>query len=208
MNNFTAHKKTPTTTIDRAVRWRMPRSASCPGPGHYRVDRDLPENDYHEFGTHALTGTKVPPKYTIPTDSRISPDGVVKGLAQSPKANRLGPGHYEPDKLCIHSRQKQSAAYSIPKTLETAEALRERKKIANNPGAGHYAVARYGDDLGQEKTRLMDRAVRRGTSCWAAPQYSHIFACMKPRREPLCPHPAQTASRPLPDASQASAPTA
>ena len=35
-----------------------------------------------------------------------------------------------------------------------------------------YQVKRYGDDLGREKTKIIERAVRKGTRCWAAGQYS------------------------------------
>ena len=35
-----------------------------------------------------------------------------------------------------------------------------------------YQVKRYGDDLDREKTKIIERAVRKGTRCWAAGQYS------------------------------------
>mmetsp|Transcript_46665 Transcript_46665/g.117393 ORF Transcript_46665/g.117393 Transcript_46665/m.117393 type:complete len:220 (+) Transcript_46665:28-687(+) len=204
LDSFTQHKRTTNTTIGNDTRFRLGKSASCPGPGYYRVDRDLPENPLREYGVHNVSGVHVPPKYSMPTDSRLSPDGVLKGLTQ-PKANRLGPGQYEVTALGVRSSQKQGVVHRFPMAKETAEALRDRKKTSNNPGPGKYALPRYGDNLGTEKLKAMDRAVRRGTGCWAAPQYSHIFTCMKPRGGHLAPaasapvavpHQAQQASSP------------
>eukprot|EP00913_Durusdinium_trenchii_P033300 g31175.t1 len=62
-----------------------------------------------------------------------------------------------------------------------------------------YPVRRYGDDLGREKTKIIDprlaerervlvereKAVKKGTRCWAAGAQRHIYQCMKPRSTSL-----------------------
>ncbi|CAE8595755.1 unnamed protein product, partial [Polarella glacialis] len=84
-------------------------------------------------------------------------------------------------RLGQRSAQKEFVAFTIPKTKETQEALRQRKMKNDVPGPGVYDMKRYGDDLGAEKTKTMERALRKGTRCWASGQYSHIYQCMKPR---------------------------
>mmetsp|Transcript_35533 Transcript_35533/g.101505 ORF Transcript_35533/g.101505 Transcript_35533/m.101505 type:complete len:225 (-) Transcript_35533:49-723(-) len=179
LNNFSEHKGGSAYSIGRDSRFRLARSTSCPGPGHYRVDRDYPENEDYEIGTRARTGVRVPPKYTIPCESRFSPDGALKGLAL--KTSPLGPGQYPLCKPNLRSQEQSPASFTFPCAKETAEAVRERKRASDVPGPGVYEVLRYGDELGHEKQRAMERAVRRGTHCWASAQYRHLFSCMKPR---------------------------
>lgn len=179
LNNFSEHKGQTAYSIGRDSRFKMSKSASCPGPGHYRVERDYPENELDDVGSHGRTGFRVSPKYSIPSDPRLSPEGVVKGLQT--RSSALGPGQYSSHRLNLLSKEKSFAAYTIPSAKETAEAVRERKKASEVPGPGVYKIERYGDALGKEKQKAMERAVRRGTDCWAAAQYSHLFTAMKPR---------------------------
>merc|ERR1712039_383323 len=121
----------------------------------------------------------------IPVDARMDSEGVMKGLNRS--VNKLGPGQYE-HRIGSRSREGSAPSYTVPTALETPEALRARKKLAQSPGPGNYNITRYGDEMGKEKQKAMERAVRRsGRSCWAESQYSHIFACMKPRGSGLLP---------------------
>mmetsp|Transcript_119934 Transcript_119934/g.334579 ORF Transcript_119934/g.334579 Transcript_119934/m.334579 type:complete len:225 (-) Transcript_119934:204-878(-) len=179
LNSFSEHKSGLAYSIGHDSRFKFSRSTSCPGPGHYRVDRDYPQNELDDVRAHGRTGFRVPPKYSIPSDSRLAPDGVLKGI--SLRVSPLGPGQYQMHKLNTRSHEKSFPAYTIPSAKETAEAVRDRKKASDVPGPGVYEIQRYGDELGKEKQKAMERAVRRGTNCWASAQYSHLFAAMKPR---------------------------
>jgi len=205
LNNFSDHKRFIAYSIGNDSRWKPPRNASYPGPGRYRVDRDYPENEESEVGTHFRTGVRVPPKYSIPTDSRVAPDGTMKGLSKNPNkevTDSTGPGQYPLSRLGVESRQKEFHTYTIPTAKETAEALRERKKRSDVPGPGVYSLKRYGDDLGAEKTKIMERAVKKGTRCWSSQQYSHIYQCMTQKSRsnsmPTLPPaaPSQSAAQP------------
>eukprot|EP00930_Biecheleria_cincta_P033944 TRINITY_DN23490_c0_g1_i1.p1 TRINITY_DN23490_c0_g1~~TRINITY_DN23490_c0_g1_i1.p1 ORF type:complete len:231 (+),score=32.32 TRINITY_DN23490_c0_g1_i1:124-816(+) len=197
--NYSDHKRFIAYTIGNDSRFKPPRNAAIPGPGAYKVDRDLPEHEEHDMGTHFRTGTRVQPKYSFPTDSRVAPDGTMKGLSLNPNKeiiDQLGPGQYPLTRLGVTTQQKEFVAYTIDKAKETAEALRDRKKRSDVPGPGVYSIKRYGDDLGQEKAKQMERAVKKGMRCWAAPQYSHIYQCMKPRNNsmPILPSAASQSS--------------
>eukprot|EP00928_Gymnodinium_smaydae_P075054 TRINITY_DN5806_c0_g1_i1.p1 TRINITY_DN5806_c0_g1~~TRINITY_DN5806_c0_g1_i1.p1 ORF type:complete len:237 (+),score=32.17 TRINITY_DN5806_c0_g1_i1:139-849(+) len=182
LGHFSEHRRSVHYSIGQGPRFRMPRNASFPGPGHYKTDRDWPENEEEECSTRFVTRVKVAPKFSIPTDERSMPDGTLKGI-WTPKTNELGPGQYNQHLKFVRSKEKSLPVFTIPRSKETAEALRERKQKADVPGPGVYALTRSFDDSGREKTKAMERAVRRGTGCWASAQYTHIFACMKPPRE-------------------------
>jgi hypothetical protein len=186
LENFTNHKRQPAHAIGNAPRFQAARSASDPGlgPGHFRVDRDFVENDLMELSPHCKTGVRVPPKYSIGHESRETKDGTLKGLAQGlgVSADGPAPGQYEMVRMNIVSGQKRFITHTVPKTKETAEALRQRKQKSDVPGPGIYTLARSFDGAG-EKSKATERAVKRGTKCWAATQYSHIFSSMKPKRD-------------------------
>eukprot|EP00933_Yihiella_yeosuensis_P079357 TRINITY_DN9187_c0_g1_i1.p1 TRINITY_DN9187_c0_g1~~TRINITY_DN9187_c0_g1_i1.p1 ORF type:complete len:229 (-),score=41.11 TRINITY_DN9187_c0_g1_i1:402-1088(-) len=198
LNNFSEHKRFLSYSVGRGPRFTRPVNALNPGPGHYKVDRDYPEHEEHDMGTTYFT--RVAPKFSIPTESRTAPDGTMKGMSLSPNKeipDSLGPGQYPMYRLGVKSEQKEFVTLTFPKSLETQEALRDRKKKSNVPGPGVYSLKRYGDDLGQEKTRIIERNIKKGTRCWAQQQYSHIYQCMKPRSNsmPQLP-PAQVAAAP------------
>lgn len=182
LNNFTHHKSQPSLSMTRDSRFKLPRNASEPGPGHYRVDRDFLENELTEFSPKCSTNMTVQPSYSMGHDERCTADGTLKGLLR-PNAITLGPGEYnQHKKMNVISQQKNVGRWTIPKAKESAEALRERKKKSDVPGPGVYGVVRCFDDGGREKLKAMERAARRGTNCWAASQYSHIFLTLKPRK--------------------------
>jgi len=167
-------------SVGRDSRFKLGKSASCPGPGHYRVEREHPFNELDDFGSVSHTGSRAAPKYTMPVEPRMNTEGALKGIVQY-RGSSVGPGHYSSHRLSIRSQEKSFPAYTIPSAKETAEAVRNRKKASDVPGPGVYNILRYGDDLAKEKQKAMERAVRRGTNCWAAAQYSHLFSAMKPR---------------------------
>lgn len=179
LNNFSEHKGSLAYSIGRDSRFKLSKSASCPGPGHYRCERDHPENELDDVGSSGRTGSRVTPKYSVPLDTRMSPSGIVKGLVL--RTSHLGPGQYSSVRLNTRSQEKSFPAYTIPSAKETAESVRDRKKASDVPGPGVYNIVRYGDELGREKQKAMERAVKRGTDCWAAAQYSQLFTAMKPR---------------------------
>lgn len=181
LGNFSEHRRALSYSIGQGSRWRLDRSASVPGPGHYRHDRDFPQND-GEVGTMYKTGVRTTPKYSVPEDPRVTKEGVIKGL-RNPSSNRLGPGHYEQVRMNVRSAEKALPMLRFPQAIESAEALRERKKKNTVPGPDRYQLKRDFDDSGKEKQKAMERAVRRGTHCWAESQYSHIFTCMKPPKK-------------------------
>jgi hypothetical protein len=184
--HFSSWKKPHIATMNLAeetqetIRERK-KTSGVPGPGAYRVNRDYPMNDLDDMPTHMYTGVRVNPKYSIPHDARMNQDGTLKGIARK-ECHSLGPGQYEMHRMGTRSREKSFTTHAIPKSKETQEALRERKRGNTAPGPGQYNIARYGEDLGQEKTRIMAKVLRKeGTQCWAANQYSHVYNCMKPR---------------------------
>lgn len=184
LNNFSEHKRFIAHSIGRDDRFRGNRNANLPGPGAYRVERDYPENEDDDIGSHCRTGVHVPPKYSIPTESRTAPDGAMKGISPSPfKAlpDSTGPGQYPLIRLGVQSHEKEFVTYTIPKAIESQEALRARKRTSDVPGPGVYSVKRYGDDLGLEKQKLIERAIKKGIRTTPSAQYSHIYQCMKPR---------------------------
>eukprot|EP00931_Biecheleriopsis_adriatica_P073190 TRINITY_DN47529_c0_g1_i1.p1 TRINITY_DN47529_c0_g1~~TRINITY_DN47529_c0_g1_i1.p1 ORF type:complete len:229 (-),score=34.31 TRINITY_DN47529_c0_g1_i1:26-712(-) len=211
LNNFSEHKRFIAHSIGRDSRWKPPRNAKLPGPGAYKTDRDYPEHERHDMGTHAYS--RVPPKYSIPTESRTAPDGTMKGISLSPNKaiqKSLGPGQYPLHRIGTKSAEKEFITLTFPKAKETAEALRERKKTSDVPSPGAYNLKRYGDDLGQEKTKIIERAVKRGTRCWASGQYSHIYQCMKPRSNsmPVLPPAAAAAESTAQPSQEQAAPAA
>jgi len=186
LSHFSSWKRANIATIGQAeetqesIRERK-KTGGVPGPGAYRVNRDYPMNDLDDMSTHFYTGVRVNPKYSIPHEARMNSDGTLKGIAKK-ECHTLGPGQYEMHKMGTNSKEKSFTTHAIPKSKETQEAIRERKRNNNNPGPGQYNAPRYGDDLGKEKTRIMDKVLRKeGTQCWAANQYSHVYNCMKPR---------------------------
>mmetsp|Transcript_91810 Transcript_91810/g.286192 ORF Transcript_91810/g.286192 Transcript_91810/m.286192 type:complete len:227 (-) Transcript_91810:81-761(-) len=197
LNNFSEHKGPLAYSIGQDSRFKLSKSASCPGPGHYRVDREHPENEFDDVGSFSRTGCRTSPKYSMPAEARLSPEGIVKSLQL--RTTSLGPGQYPAYRLNTRSSEKSFPAYSFPSAKETAEAVRSRKRASDVPGPGVYNVLRYGDELGKEKQKAMERAVKRGTDCWAAAQYSHLFTAMKPRGGASAPAPS-----PLEAASSAS----
>mmetsp|Transcript_3896 Transcript_3896/g.9073 ORF Transcript_3896/g.9073 Transcript_3896/m.9073 type:complete len:219 (-) Transcript_3896:59-715(-) len=174
INRFSEHRSMAAYTIGNDSRFRLPRSASLPGPGAYRVDRDFPEGDKDEVRAQRLT-----PSYTIPEETRVTPNGIMKGMYTGLCTSDLGPGEYPLSRLGLRSKEKEFVTHTIPRSKESAEALRERKKKADVPGPGTNDVQRLFDS-GREKQKATERAARRGTGCWAAAQYSHVFGRMKP----------------------------
>mmetsp|Transcript_2999 Transcript_2999/g.8084 ORF Transcript_2999/g.8084 Transcript_2999/m.8084 type:complete len:223 (-) Transcript_2999:239-907(-) len=207
LNNFSEHKGPQQYSIGKDDRFKLSKSASCPGPGHYRCERDYPVNELDDMGSFSHTGCRVSPKYTMPVDSRMTPQGIVKGLHM--RRNHLGPGQYSSHRLSTLSSEKSFPSYTMPSAKETAEAVRDRKKASDVPGPGVYNIERYGDALGKEKTKAMERAVKRGTNCWASATYSHLFTAMKPRSSSTqrLPPEANIAGRPF-EAPPENAPTA
>lgn len=56
LNNFTEHRRTAVATFGEGERFPgLSKSASCPGPGHYRVGRDLPESPKDRAVAHTHT---------------------------------------------------------------------------------------------------------------------------------------------------------
>ncbi|CAJ1417838.1 unnamed protein product [Effrenium voratum] len=184
LSNFSEHRRSVTHKIGTDSRFKTAENAKLPGPGAYKVDRDLPEHPDHDMGTRAFS--MVNPSYSMPRESRVAPDGAMKGISLGKPEDAPVVGQYEVPKFGVISTQKEFTSYYFNSAKESQEALRARKK-SNGPGPGNYELKRYGDDLGQEKTRIIERAVRKGTRCWAAGQYSHIYQCMKPGRSNSLP---------------------
>merc|ERR1712113_1073586 len=128
LNGFTEHKQPVVYTIARDARFKRDRNGSGLGPGQYRLETDYPENENDQIGTQHRTGSRVPPKYSIPTDARVGRDGSLKGIALT--CNCTAPGQYELHKMGTRSTEKGFAKYTIPAAKESAEALRERKKTS------------------------------------------------------------------------------
>ena len=183
LNNFSEHKRPIAHRIGNDTRWKRPQNAFIPGPGAYKVDRDHPEHPDHDMGTNAFS--VVNPSFSIPRESRIAPDGAMKGISLGRPQEDAVVGQYSVPRLGLISNQKEFATFYFTSAKESQEALRERKKTSDVPGPGMYPVKRYGDDLGREKTKIIEKAVKKGTRCWAAGQYSHIYQCMKPRSSSL-----------------------
>mmetsp|Transcript_46519 Transcript_46519/g.92456 ORF Transcript_46519/g.92456 Transcript_46519/m.92456 type:complete len:196 (+) Transcript_46519:103-690(+) len=178
MDRFSEHRGSAAYSIGQDSRFKLRRrSASLPGPGHYRVDRSFPLND-DEVACDSFSSASF--KYTLAVEPRTTEDGTLKGIAL--KSQPLGPGQYPVSRLNLISKEKSCPAYTFPMAKETAEALRARKQGGASLGPGAYKIERYGDALGREKQRCTERALRHGTVCKQSAQYSHLFACMKPRR--------------------------
>lgn len=191
LENFSDKKSQPSFTIGNAERFGstgVKRSHSLPGagklgPGQYRVDRDFPENELYEHPVYFNTKCVQPaPKYSFTLDERIARDGCVKGLSQFYQKTplMLGPGHYG---VPAQPYRKKQTVHFIPKAKETQEAIRERKIFSTSPGPGVYDLNSRFDDIDKEKTRVIKSLVKtHGKESWAAPQFTHMFNSLKPKR--------------------------
>lgn len=204
LNNFSEHKRFVSHKIGNDTRWKAPLNAKLPGPGAYKVDRDLPEHPEHDMGTRAFSVGS--PSFSMPRETRVAPDGAMKGISLTPSRSQMcecaSPGQYPVPRFGLRSKEKEFTTLYFPCAKESQEALRERKRKNDVPGPGIYTVKRYGDDLGREKTKIIERAVKKGIRCWAAGQYSHIYQCMKPRSTSLPTLPPAAAVPPRPEAAQ------
>lgn len=174
------HRRAPEFSIGKTGRF-VSRSASAAGrlgPGQYRVDRDYPSSD--DMAAWSTTSAKTPLSFSFSVDGRVAPDGTLKGIARKNQTD-LGPGHYE--QPAARNIKGATPSYSIPRTKESAEALRERKRRVGNVGPGDYDVPRAFDRGGRERQQQLERLAKssHGSDCWAAAQYSHVFDRMKPQ---------------------------
>merc|ERR1719148_391883 len=167
MEKFSDKKSLPVYTIGQAERFNMKRNLSgggTLGPGQYRVDRDFPENELHEIGVAFNTKCTVPaPKYTFNVDERIARDGCLKGISQfyQKKPLPLGPGHYPVPPLETNVYKRVSTKYTIPKAVETQEAIRARKVANTSPGPGIYDSLSNFDLIDKERARTIERLAKR-----------------------------------------------
>ncbi|CAK9019142.1 Hypothetical protein SCF082_LOCUS14392 [Durusdinium trenchii] len=162
LNNFSEHKRPITHKIGNDSRWKSPQNAYIPGPGAYKVDRDHPEHPDHDMGTTVFS--IVNPSFSIPRESRVAPDGAMKGISLGRPQDAAVVGQYAVPRLGVTSNQKEFATFYFTSAKESQEALRERKKTSDVPGCGVRDRARKG----------FEKAVKKGTRCWAAGAQSHL----------------------------------
>jgi len=184
LNKFTAHKGSPSYSLGREERFKVSRSASCPGPGSYKSERYMPLHADHDISMHHRSGTRQSPRYAPATEDRMAIDGSLRGVspyADFKKPNPLGPGQYTVPKLGLRSQEKKFPSYHFPcNRANSQEAVREAKQRSQGPGPDTYDFKSCFDELGGQKLKAAERAYKRGTTCWAADQYSHIFRVMAP----------------------------
>jgi len=192
LEQFSQHKRAHAYTIGEQPRFGTKKhwSASASvGPGQYRVDRDWPLNDRDECGSNSRAGCIPTPKYTFTTDDRVHPgDGSLKGISpfEGKTPNLLGPGQYSVSQMGSRTNKSAEPRYSIPSCKETAEALRERKRRGFAPGPGTYESTGALEEgelgaLARDRAKALERLAKKtGKKCWAADQYSSVFARLKP----------------------------
>mmetsp|Transcript_68631 Transcript_68631/g.128021 ORF Transcript_68631/g.128021 Transcript_68631/m.128021 type:complete len:209 (-) Transcript_68631:113-739(-) len=182
-DQLSTHRRSPQYSFHQDARWLQRSQSAAPGPGRYKVDRDFVIFREDEMVACYLTGPhgSLTGKHaSFTTESRTTADGTLKGMA-CPRSNAvrasLGPGYYDSHLV----NRSNSLMYTIPSAKESPEALRERKAYGHAIGPGAYLSHGEFDSNGIERQQALKRlARRRGQSCWASQQYSHIFGCMKP----------------------------
>lgn len=204
LEQFSQHRRSPLHAIGReplGAREKLRRSQSATGalgPGAHRYPTDFGspvwdvQNAKDELDAHVQAGHRTVERHAFAMDKRLDKHGMLKGISPEyqKKTNPLGPGQYRLHPVGDHhstlgdSRKSCEPAYTIYKAKETAEALRQRKMTADNPGAGTYEAPSHFDEVGRERQKAIDNLGKKqklARGCWASHQYSHIFNCMKPR---------------------------
>eukprot|EP00747_Dinoflagellata_sp_TGD_P165098 gnl/TRDRNA2_/TRDRNA2_185939_c0_seq1.p1 gnl/TRDRNA2_/TRDRNA2_185939_c0~~gnl/TRDRNA2_/TRDRNA2_185939_c0_seq1.p1 ORF type:complete len:218 (-),score=33.85 gnl/TRDRNA2_/TRDRNA2_185939_c0_seq1:123-776(-) len=181
LSGFDHHKRQPVFTISKSRRFPKLKQATAAahiGPGHYLIDRDFPNgNIYEECPASSLTGNRRKPDYSFVIDAHRG--DVID-------TTKVGPGQYEvaaakTGVLCQHFRDP---LWTIPKAVEDAQALRERKQRGNPlTGPGSYEVYNHFDHLGKRKSKRLGELAKAGLGKerWSSKEYSNIFRCLKPR---------------------------
>lgn len=179
---FSHHPNAPLYSVGQGARFiRKSTSASGSlGPGHYRVDREVPLGTDDEVVAGFTTKSRAVQKFTFNRDPRTGTDGALRGISAThgKKSNMLGPGQYNDIKLGGRYYGTSNPIYSIPKG-ESADAVRERKLGLARVDPGRYEKPGAFDEIGRERTKTLERLVKQDNSCWAEQQYRHIFTCMK-----------------------------
>merc|ERR1719456_1570804 len=146
----------------------------------YRTDVDFVMNEKTEFDATAF-GAK-PSSWTIGLDSRVTSDGVLKGIASSVPGNSgLGAGQYTlPEARRLVTHKNSSPTYIWNKSVESQEELRARNAGTDVPGPGTYRT--YSTiEMDEETKKFQEKAAKKIETTWAASQYSHMFAVMRPK---------------------------
>lgn len=95
-----------------------------------------------------LTQSERTPHWNLPSESRISDCGVLKGVSQKAGGNipnKLGPGDYEKVKVERFKRVGSAPAFSVGKRTEDDMEIRLRKDLQGRLPPGHYGIPKKSD---------------------------------------------------------------
>eukprot|EP00913_Durusdinium_trenchii_P033299 g31174.t1 len=98
------HKRPITHKIGNDSRWKSPQNAYIPGPGAYKVDRDHPEHPDHDRPVGMLRWA-LGSDAAIPRESRVAPDGAMKGISLGRPQDAAVVGQYAVPRLGVTSNQ-------------------------------------------------------------------------------------------------------
>jgi len=180
MESFSEKKRFPAYSIGRGMRQVRSRSAELRlGPGEYKVDRDWVMNEKTEADAGAWARRM--PNWSMPVDRRENADGTLKGIADSVPGNSgLGPGQYTLPPFRVNKSAGVPCHY-FTKATESQEDLRTRKASTDVPGPGtykHYSCIEMDEETKKTLEKIKSKKIE---TTWAAGQYSHMFAVMRPK---------------------------
>mmetsp|Transcript_46983 Transcript_46983/g.102246 ORF Transcript_46983/g.102246 Transcript_46983/m.102246 type:complete len:220 (-) Transcript_46983:80-739(-) len=180
LNNFSNHRREPAYSIMRTGEGR-PRpiaraitSADHLPPGYYKTDRDFPSHDYRlqEVSAGFLTRSRRPASISF-----------QKEVARPAVENAYpGPGEYEHPRKGMRSQEHSLPSWTISDTGKgTSRPIPRDVTAADHLGPGLYRKRNHFNEIGWRTSLIVERAASKikGDN-WAAPQYSHVFNCMKP----------------------------
>jgi hypothetical protein len=81
------------------------------------------------------------------------------------------------------SQETVLPAYTFPKNFGKSRPLPREVSAADHLGPGTYEMKNRFNELSFRKAEKLEKAAKNNKNTWAKKEFSHIFDCMKPRRD-------------------------